>query len=101
MYLPIVAELDPTFAMDPAILKGIQAAAENYDYEAACRFISDDVLAAFALAGTPTDIIEQTEALFAAGANRVEFGTPHGLTAESGLQLLGDKVLPAFRSGSN
>ena len=96
-----MAELDPTFAMNPAILKGIQAAAANYDYEAACRFISDDVLAAFALAGTPTDIIEQTEALFAAGASRVEFGTPHGLTAESGLQLLGDKVLPAFRSGSN
>jgi len=101
LYLPIVAELDPTFAIDPELLAGIKAAAADYDYEAACRFISDDILAAFALAGTPTDIIEQTEALFAAGANRVEFGTPHGLTAESGLQLLSDKVLPAFRSGSN
>ena len=98
LYLPIVAELDPTFAIDPELLAGIKAAAADYDYEAACRFISDDMLAAFVLAGTPNDIIGQTEALFAAGANRVEFGTPHGLTAESGLRLLSDKVLPAFQS---
>jgi 5,10-methylenetetrahydromethanopterin reductase len=55
------------------------------------------MLAAFALAGTPEDIIEQTEALFAAGASRVEFGTPHGLSDDEGLRLLGERVLPAFR----
>ena len=51
---------------------------------------------AFALAGTPADIIAQTEALFAAGASRVEYGTPHGLSTGSGLELLGQQVLPAF-----
>ena len=97
LYLPVVAKLDRTLQIEPEILDGITAAAAAYDFEAASRFISDEMLAAFALAGTPGDIIAQTEALFAAGASRVEFGTPHGLSMDSGLQLLGEEVLPAFR----
>lgn len=96
LYLPVVAELDATVAIEPECLAGIKAAAAEYDFESACRFISDDMLCAFALAGTPADIVAQTEALFDAGASRVEYGTPHGLSGESGLSLLGDKVLPAF-----
>ena len=40
--------------------------------------------------------IRQAEALFAAGARRVEFGTPHGLDPEEGIRLLGERVLPAL-----
>jgi 5,10-methylenetetrahydromethanopterin reductase len=36
-------------------------------------------------------------ALLEAGATRVEFGTPHGLTAARGIELLGRRVLPAVR----
>ncbi len=97
LYLPVVAKLDRTLQMEPEILQGITAAAAAYDFESASRYISDEMLAAFALAGTPGDIIAQTEALFAAGASRVEFGTPHGLSTDSGLRLLGEKVLPAFK----
>ena len=97
LYLPVVAELDQTLQIDPEILEGIKAAAANYDFDAACRFISDELLAAFALAGTPGEVIAQTEELFAAGAARVEYGTPHGLSAASGLRLLGEKVLPGLR----
>ena len=97
LYLPVVAELDPTVQLDPELLDGIKSAAARYDFEAVSRYISDDLLAIFALAGTPTDIIAQTEALFAAGTSRLEFGTPHGLTTASGLRLLGEKVLPAFQ----
>jgi 5,10-methylenetetrahydromethanopterin reductase len=39
------------------------------------------------------------ETLLQAGATRVEFGTPHGLTAASGIELLGRRVLPAVRGG--
>jgi len=97
LYLPVVAELDPTLQIDPEVLSAVKVAAANYDFESASRYISDDLLAAFALAGTPADIIAQSEALFAAGASRIEFGTPHGLTADSGLRLLGEKVLPALK----
>lgn len=98
LYLPVVAELDPTLEIDPEVLAGIKAAAAVYDYDGACRFISDELLAAFALAGTPTDIIAQTQALFDAGTARVEYGTPHGLDADSGLRLLASQVLPALRA---
>ena len=98
LYLPIVAALDPTVAIEPDRLAGMQAAADRYDFAAAARFISDELLARFAFVGTPESVAEQAAALFAAGASRVEFGTPHGLSAASGLRLLGERVLPLLRS---
>ncbi len=78
------------------MLNRINAAAAEHDFDRAAKYISDDLLKRFAFAGTPTDIIEQTGALMDAGAGRVEFGTPHGLSAAEGLKLLGEQVLPAF-----
>lgn len=98
LYLPIVAGLDPTVTVDPERLAGMSAAAARYDFDAAATFISDELLARFAFAGAPEDVAEQAAAIFAAGACRVEFGTPHGLTAASGLRLLGERVLPLLRS---
>ena len=94
LYLPIVAELDPTVQIDPALLARLKDAAAIYDFDAAAALISDDLLARFAFAGTPAELAAHAEALFAAGAARVEFGTPHGLTPERGLRLLGEQVLP-------
>jgi 5,10-methylenetetrahydromethanopterin reductase len=48
----------------------------------------------FAFSGTPDDIARQAAEVLEAGAARVEFGTPHGLTAREGLRLLGGQVLP-------
>lgn len=95
-YLPVVAPLDPTAALDPELLARIAAAVARDDLTAAGALVPDDVLDRFAFAGTPAQIIRQTEAILAAGAARVEFGTPHGLTAREGLRLLGERVLPAF-----
>ena len=97
LYLPIVAGLDPTLEVDPAVLRGIREAAGRYDFERAASFISDELLRRFAFAGTPEEVAEQAWALFQAGVGRVEFGTPHGLTEEEGLRLLGERVLPALK----
>ena len=35
--------------------------------------------------------------LYAAGAQRVELGTPHGLDEAAGVRLLGEVVLPLLR----
>jgi 5,10-methylenetetrahydromethanopterin reductase len=59
--------------------------------------ISDEMLDRFAMAGTPEHVAEQANALFEAGARRVEFGSPHGLTEEDGIRLLGERVLPRLR----
>jgi len=76
MYLDVVGRLDPT--------TDAPAGGE----------ISDEVLDRFAMAGTAEQVAEQAKALFDAGARRVEFGSPHGLTEEEGIRLLGERVLP-------
>jgi 5,10-methylenetetrahydromethanopterin reductase len=96
LYLPVVAELDKTLAIEPERLQRIKQAAAAYDFDQAATYISDELLQKFAFAGTPDQIVAQTEALFAAGVDRVEWGTPHGLTTASGLRLLGERVLPSI-----
>lgn len=97
LYLPVVAKLDPTLDLDKELIERIGRAVKGHDWETAVSLISDDLLKTFAFAGTPQEITQQTLSLFAAGANRVEFGTPHGITSQDGLRLLGEKVLPAVR----
>jgi 5,10-methylenetetrahydromethanopterin reductase len=77
LYLPVVAGHDPTV-----------------DVDLDAPEISDEVLDLFAFAGSPERIAAHAEALFAAGADRVEFGTPHGIDERRGVDLLGARVLP-------
>ena len=97
LYLPVVAEFDPTVTIEPSRLAGLRTAVAAYDYERAASYISDELLAKFAFAGTPHDIVKQTLHLYEVGLDRLEFGTPHGLTTTSGLRLLGERVLPVVR----
>jgi 5,10-methylenetetrahydromethanopterin reductase len=97
LYLPVVASLDPTVTVDPELLARIDAHTTRGDYDDAGSLIPDDLLDRFAFAGNSDDIIRQSEALFAAGVTRIEFGTPHGVTPIEGLRLLGERVLPALR----
>lgn len=98
LYLPVVAELDPTVNLDPELMGWLRAAAARYDFDSAAALISDELLERFAFAGTPSEVAEHAQRLQMAGVDRVEFGTPHGLTPETGLRLLGEKVLPALRN---
>ena len=96
-YLPVVATLDRTVAVERPLLARVDEQVRAGDFRAAGALIGDELLDRFAFAGTPEQIIRQTEAILAAGAARVEFGTPHGLNNREGLRLLGTRVLPAFR----
>jgi len=97
LYLPVVASLDPTQDVDPVLISRVQTAVEKSDWEAAGRQISDDLLDRFAFAGNAEDIIRQSQGLFAAGANRVEFGTPHGINPAAGVRMLGEHVVPILK----
>lgn len=97
LYLPVVAGLDPTVAVDPELMSRIAALVARGGADQAGELVPDDLLDRFAFAGNPDDIIRQSEALFAAGVTRIEFGTPHGVTPGEGLRLLGERVLPALR----
>ena len=76
MYLDVVAGLDPTLELRPGQAPPLEK---------------------FAIAGTPEQVAAHARALADAGADRVEFGTPQGLTTERGVELLGDRVLPLLR----
>ncbi len=94
LYLPIVARLDATLQIDPELLRRISLAAERYEFDAAGSLISDELLGRFAFSGTPNEVAEHVNRVFDAGASRVELGTPHGLSEDEGLRLLGEAVLP-------
>lgn len=76
MYLEVVGKLDPTTQTPGG------------------EVISDDVLDTFAMAGTPEQVAAQAQVLFDAGAHRVEFGSPYGVTVDDGVRLLGERVIP-------
>ena len=96
LYLPVIAELDRSLDIEPELMARIRAASDVYDFKRAGSYISDDLLRRVAFAGTPEQVADQAAALFEAEAQRVEFGTPHGLTTAEGLRLLGERVLPAL-----
>src|SRR5699024_771439 len=98
MSLAAVARLDPTVQVEEELLVRLRALLAEGRAEEAGGLLSDDLLDRFCLAGTPSQVVEHTLRLAAAGADRVEFGTPHGLTGSGGIQLLGSVVLPAVRS---
>jgi 5,10-methylenetetrahydromethanopterin reductase len=97
MYLDVVAGLDETAALDPELLSALAQRVAARDTDGAARLVSDATLDLFAFAGTPAQIVGQAEALFEAGARRVEFGSPHGLDERAGLELLARDVLPRLR----
>jgi 5,10-methylenetetrahydromethanopterin reductase len=99
MYVDVVGARDPTTPLEPELLSRIGALVAAGDHVAAGALIPDDVLARFAFAGTPADVAAQVEAVFDAGALRVDFGTPHGIDERHGVELLCHEVLPRLRGG--
>jgi 5,10-methylenetetrahydromethanopterin reductase len=97
LYLPVVAGLDPTLQIETELIKRLQKLVNEGKHTDAARLISDDFLRKFAFAGTAADVIEQAEILFAAGASRIEFGTPHGLQPAEGIRILGEVVIPVLK----
>ncbi|MCW3815737.1 LLM class flavin-dependent oxidoreductase [Micromonospora sp. DR5-3] len=97
MYLAVVAELDPTVVLPRDLVEQVGKLVDAGDHEAAGQLIPDEVLDRFAFSGTPAQVAAQAQALIDAGVRRVEFGTPHGLTDEHGVELLGSAVLPLLR----
>lgn len=98
LYLPVAASLDSSLQVDPQLVERIQALLQRGAGQEAGSLIPDSLLDKLALSGTPHEVIEGCLKLLDAGASRIEFGTPHGLTASQGIDLLGKKVLPALRN---
>jgi 5,10-methylenetetrahydromethanopterin reductase len=93
-YLTVVADLDPTTELPLGFagrLRELVAAGRD---EAAGALIPDEVLDRFAFSGTPSHVAGQARRVLKAGAGRIDFGAPHGLSDAEGVALLGTAVLP-------
>lgn len=97
LYLPVVAPLDPTVQIEPELVERLRGHADRGEVEDGARLISDELLDRFAFSGNAHDLIAQAERCFAAGAGRIEFGTPHGIQPEVGIRIIGEQVIPALR----
>ena len=74
-YLDVVAGLDPT--IDPT---------------------APPPLDRFCIAGTPEEVAARVEALWNAGADQVELGTPQGRNTLAGIELICDQMPPLLRA---
>lgn len=99
MYLAVVAELDPTCNVPAELITEVRDLVQVGDHVRAGQAIPDDILDLFAFSGTPEHVAAQAQRLIDAGVSRVEFGTPHGLTGPSGVELLGRRVVPMLERG--
>ena len=75
-YLEVVAHRDPTLELRPG---------------------QEPPFERFTIAGTPEEVATRVEELWAAGADRVELGTPQGRTTEAGVELICRRVVPLLR----
>ncbi len=98
MYVAAIGRLDPTFAPAPDEIDSVEKAMAVGDVEGAARVMSEDTMRRFSCFGTPADIIRQMEGLFDAGVDVFELGSPHGNDEAEAIRLLGEEVLPAFKS---
>jgi len=96
-YLAVVADLGPAGPLPAGLADHVRAGLAGGDEEAAGAAIPDQVLDSFAFAGTPEHVASLARAVLDAGADRVDFGTPHGLSDMAGVELLGTRVVPLLR----
>jgi len=78
-------------------LATMQSLARAGHHDQAGQLVPDSVLDRFAFSGTPEHVATLARRVLEAGAGRVDFGTPHGLTDDAGVTLLGTRVVPLLR----
>jgi 5,10-methylenetetrahydromethanopterin reductase len=74
-----------------------QAVMVENDLDKACGLVDERMLK-IGVVGRPEDLIARLEPLVEAGARHLSFGPPLGPEPKAAIQLLGEQVLPHFRS---
>ena len=97
-YFDVVARFDQTISVDPHLLSRIGKLCAHGDFDGAGKLIPDELLGLFAFSGTPQDVADHAASILDAGAHRVEFDTPFGVTPEAGIALLCDEVIGRVRA---
>jgi len=75
----------------------IKEALGKGDFPGAMSKVTDDMVEAFSIYGTPEDCISKIEELVKVGVTHVVFGSPLGAKKAAALKLITERVVPAFR----
>lgn len=74
-----------------------RAVTKERDMDKACSLVDDRMLR-IGIVGEPREVVARLEPLVAAGARHLSFGPPLGPDPLEAVRLLGEEVLPYFRS---
>ncbi len=61
------------------------------------KAVSDEMIDAFSISGTPEEVVERIEELKKVGVTHVVAGSPIGVDKAKAIKLLGKKVIPVFK----
>jgi 5,10-methylenetetrahydromethanopterin reductase len=94
MYVGVVGRLNPAYSPPADEMRAVEDALASGDEEGAGHALSLETLRRFSCFGDPDDVALRIRALFDAGVDLFELGTPHGIDERQSIRLLGDEVLP-------
>jgi len=83
--------------LSDAAMQPLKNLVESREYELAHAAVTDDMLN-LGIVGTPNDVIRQVEQLAEMGVTEVGFGGPLGPDPAEAIKLMGEQVIPHFRS---
>ena len=75
----------------------IRAALAKGDIPGAGKAVSDASIDAFSISGTPEDCIAKIEQLVKVGVTQFVAGSPLGPKKKAAMEMIGKKIIPAFR----
>jgi len=67
------------------------------DFKAASKAVTDDMMSAFSISGSPQDCIKRIEELLKTGVTQIVVGSPIGPDKKTSIKLIGEKILPLFQ----
>lgn len=97
MLLHHIVGLPGAFPVDAEEVAAVEKHARLGDFREAARYVSDDTIKKFCLAGTPEDVLPQLDELIAAGVTQVGMGSPLGPDRGEAVSLIGKMIIPRYR----
>jgi 5,10-methylenetetrahydromethanopterin reductase len=86
-----------TIGLVPEDFRGISELVEAGKYDEAAAQVTDQ-MTDLAIRGTPQDVIRRIESIAAMGITQVSLGGPLGPDPAAAIRLMGEQVMPYFRS---
>jgi 5,10-methylenetetrahydromethanopterin reductase len=86
-----------TIGLVPEDFRAISQMVEEGRYDEAAGLVTDQ-MTDLAIRGTPQDVIRRLESIAAMGITQVSLGGPLGPDPAEAIRLMGEKVMPYFRS---